>query len=478
IPVPAASPAALVPAAAAGPAAVTGKEVVSLAPRQPKKILDEDAYIESLEKIIQRDFFPDVEKLRAQKEYLEAEENGDLEKMRQIAIKFGSSLNKSSRDTPAPYVTPATFETPEVHPGGLPVGNKSKAGIKTAEEGEAEKDDKDALPSLDTFLAKHTSEDNASFEQIMEVAKEKEKVKHAWLYSAEEEYTRRQNENLALPSAEQQALENVKAGLDTWEYTARNTLMYYPTGVPDESDVFKKPREVVHRNTRFVKDPFSQAVSKSQLQQAAALNAQYKQGKVGPDGKELIPQDSPKVNGYGFVATPSPAPGVNESPFMTWGEIESTPLRLEGSERPYVDRTPGPAFKILEPGRRERLGLKMANEVAAKNRAKKQEALRKVTENLASLTPKGLSPAMSPALQRLVNRTASKYTDKALRASYTPSPAHTGTPGYKTPASGPQTPQSTPQSRTVSQTPVSQDTTSITDNLLQLPKRRKASDFF
>lgn len=30
---------------------------------------------------------------------------------------------------------------------------------------------------------------------------------------------------------------------------------------------------------------------------------------MGPDGKELIPQESPKVNGYGFVATPSPAPG-------------------------------------------------------------------------------------------------------------------------------------------------------------------------
>lgn len=43
-----------------------------------------------------------MEKLRAQKDYLEAEENGDLEKMRQIAIKFGSSLSKSSRDTPAP----------------------------------------------------------------------------------------------------------------------------------------------------------------------------------------------------------------------------------------------------------------------------------------------------------------------------------------------------------------------------------------
>ncbi|KAM8797586.1 splicing factor ESS-2 homolog [Eudromia elegans] len=469
----AASPRTLVPTGAA--AMVTA--AARAAAKRHKKILDEDAYIEGLETIIQRDFFPDVQKLRAQKEYLEAEESGDLEKMRQIAIKFGSSLGRSARDTPAPYVTPATFETPEVHPR-LPLSNKSKVGFKTGEEGEAEKDGKDELPSLDSFLAKHTSEDNASFEQIMEVAKEKEKVKHAWLYSAEEEYAQRRNSNLALPSAEQQALENVKAGLETWEYTARNTLMYYPTGVPDEDDIFKKPREVVHRNTRFVKDPFSQAVSKSQLQQAAALNAQYKQGKVGPDGKELIPQESPKVNGYGYVATPSPAPGVNESPLMTWGEIESTPLRLEGSETPYVERTPGPAFKILEPGRRERLGLKMANEVAAKNRAKKQEALRKVTENLASLTPKGLSPAMSPALQRLVNRAASKYTDKALRASYTPSPAHTGTPGYKTPAGGPRTPTGTPLPRTVSQTPVSQDTTSITDNLLQLPKRRKASDFF
>ncbi|KAH0625582.1 hypothetical protein JD844_015161 [Phrynosoma platyrhinos] len=410
--------------------------------------------VESLEKIIQRDFFPDVEKLRAQKDYLEAEESGDLEKMRQIAIKFGSSLGRSSKDTPAPYVTPATFETPEVHPGDPTVLNKPKVPVKTREEGEAgEEENKDTLPSLDTFLAKHTSEDNASFEQIMEVAEEKEKARHSWLYEAEEEFAQRHQEQLALPSTEKQlALTSGKAGVETWEYKAKNSLMYYPPGVPDEEEVFKKPREVVHRNTRFLKDPFSQAVSKSQLQQAAALNAQYKQGKVGPDGKELIPQESPKVNGYGFVATPSPAPGVNDSPLMTWGEIESTPLRLEGSDTPYVDRTPGPAFKVFD-----------------SSHVKPAPVL---------LTPKGLSPAMSPALQRLVNRTASKFTDKALRASYTPSPAHLGTPGYKTPAGGPQTPTVTPTARTLSQTPVTQDPASITDNLLQLPKRRKASDFF
>lgn len=43
---------------------------------------------------------------------------------------------------------------------------------------------------------------------------------------------------------------------------------------------------------------------------------QYKQGKVGPDGKELIPQESPKVNGYGFVSTPSPAPGKRDLLFF------------------------------------------------------------------------------------------------------------------------------------------------------------------
>ncbi|XP_030624753.1 splicing factor ESS-2 homolog [Chanos chanos] len=443
-----------------------------------RKILDEEEYIESLEKIIQRDFFPDVTKLQAQREYLEAEENGDLERMREIAIKYGSTVTRSTPRASVPYVTPASFETPEGRPAS-PSSTVSgfRAGIKTSEDGAKDSETKEEkeLPSLDRFLAKNTSEDNASFEQIMDLAKDKEKLKHAWLYEAEEEFKQRHEENLALPSSEKQALECVKAGVETWEYKAKNALMYYPEGVKDDT-VFKKPQEVAHRNTRFCGDPFSKALNKSQIQQAAALNAQFKQGKVGPDGKELIPNESPKVNGYGFEAAPSPAPGVAESPLMTWGEIESTPFRLDGSETPYVERSHGPSFKIPEPGRRERLGLKMANEAAAKNRAKKQEALRKVTENLASLTPKGLSPALSPALQRLVNRSSSKYTDKALRASYTPSPSHRNM-GSKTPLGGPDTPMGAPTPGKA-RTPASQDPASITDDLLQLPKRRKASDYF
>lgn len=164
----------------------------------------------------------------------------------------------------------------------------------------------------------------------------------------------RQKDSLALPSAEHQAVESGQAGVETWKYKAKNSLMYYPEGerragpagwtglqgvflsgpsgvqilraaggggvggvgsvggvstgvraqavlggdqlislgpapltpwallpppgVPDEEQLFKKPRQVVHKNTRFLRDPFSQALSRSQLQQAAALNAQVRAG--------------------------------------------------------------------------------------------------------------------------------------------------------------------------------------------------------
>lgn len=70
------------------------------------------------------------------------------------------------------------------------------------------------------------------------------------------------------------------------------------------------------------------------------------------------------VCSYGSIATPSLAPDA--SPFMTWGEIESTPLRLDAYDEPLLagmmmgDATPGPSFELQKASRKEVVGRKLA----------------------------------------------------------------------------------------------------------------------
>jgi len=79
---------------------------------------------------------------------------------------------------------------------------------------------------------------------------------------------------------------------------------------PEERiDKANNAREIVHRNTRFDVGPFSADKSKQSLSGAASAQARMLPGRIGPDGKEILPAQSPRVGGYGFVATPSPAPG-------------------------------------------------------------------------------------------------------------------------------------------------------------------------
>lgn len=148
---------------------------------------------------------------------------------------------------------------------------------------------------------------------------------------------------------EQAAITDGQAGVDTWKYTTRNALMYIPDGEDYSAAELvdlkkKKPRKIIHENTRFHMNPWNAQKNKEVLKQAASDKALMHSGKIGHDGKEVDTGMTPKVNGYGFVATPSPAPGVDESPLMTWGEIEGTPFQL-GNETPLVP-SDAPAFKV------------------------------------------------------------------------------------------------------------------------------------
>lgn len=238
--------------------------------------------------------------------------------------------------------------------------------------------------------------------------------------------------------------------VDTWTYTSKNTLMYVPDGVKltdeEERERSRKARVINHSNTRFTE---SAALTVSTTPAATLSDDVFKKPimplitavpKVGIDGKELK-KSTPNIRGYGFVdASPSPMPGAmvgDESPMMTWGEIESTPFRLDPSASPLISSSSAslPEFKIAELSDRERLALDLEEKANAARRKKKQEALAQVQKSLApSPSPRstpspfvpGRTPTqsvtekivgMSPAAQRLLSKNIKATNSPTIRSS-------------------------------------------------------------
>ena len=71
---------------------------------------------------------------------------------------------------------------------------------------------------------------------------------------------------------------------------------------------------------------------------------------------------------------------VTDSPLMTWGEVESTPYRLEGCDTP-LPITPSsaglPAFSIQTVPKRDRIAHELAEKNSKFYRDKKGKAIHK-----------------------------------------------------------------------------------------------------
>ncbi|XP_055704818.1 splicing factor ESS-2 homolog [Phlebotomus papatasi] len=456
-------------------------------PKVPKekivkaKILTEDKYVEELGKIIQRDFFPDLEKLKAQNQYLDAVEKNDMVKLRELYEKYsGRRPNQTGSESPA------TFETPVNRPDATPVTSSRKSTVSMSESVQESREEDQKISekhSLDTFLDTYTSEDNQSFQEIIEKADQKLRQKFEVLYKQEKVQALEMAKRLALPPIEEQfeANEGVKK-VDMWTYRNKNFIMYVPDGVElskeEQIEIAQKKQEIVHGNTRLIENPFNEQQSRETISQMAKNQQHVLEGKVDVDGNVLNTEATPQIRGFSFVRTPSPCPGVSESPLMTWGEIEGTPFRLDGGDTP-LHLTSTPAFRIAETPRREAIALELAERAGERLRGQKARAMEAARRNIAS-------PYARSALERLATMSPAAKRLASSRFGLTPSPTRKNptTPriARQKATPSPLIRKKTPRiSATVAQTAKSPEKQILTDDLLNIPtqvKRNKAADFF
>lgn len=216
--------------------------------------------------------------------------------------------------------------------------------------------------------------------------------------------------------------DDVIKSLDSWKYTSKNTLMYIPEGAPltleEELIQAKSSRVINHSNTRFTPEVLNKIGTVVQMPSSnTKINPMANPlAKLNVDGKEAGPKETPKVRGYSLVdPCPSPMPGKlagDESPMMVWGEVESTPMRLDSIQTPFTPRlSDGPEFKIPDIPEREKIALQLEEKISAEKRKKKMEALKQVQRSIASPSRNILSSPrasdrinnMSPAAQRLLS---------------------------------------------------------------------------
>lgn len=365
--------------------------------RKIKKIvLDEDSFVSQLDKIVERDYFPDLKKLKT---------NPQL-------------FNQLPETTPADQ-TPATLDKQP---------NQNKI---------------DENASLGQFLSKYTSEDNASFSEIIQATNKRHQEKYPWFYLDEEEIRLQIEDSLKLPAIDEPQSKQT-GNVITWPYRNKNSMMFNPDGRPisvqDQiEESAKNKQQIVIENTRFRKRPRRRLAYKMDTNQTEGSTTT--EGSESTAGGRSFVQSKYDANGelvnlerkeYKLVeSTPLIEPSDMASPLMTWGEVESTPLLIDSEE--FEQAPSSGRFKIPAMSAREQVALKLSDSLSkSKKQQSNSQSSRKWNSSPFCNSPRTprldqMSPAVQQFAQSRLNlRLNIKNDYKNISSSFlhnkTPSP--------------------------------------------------------
>lgn len=450
--------------------------------KRPATVLDEDVYTDALSHIIARDYFPGLLETRAKEEYLDALESKDKAWISSAKAKLADVMRTPTPGSNArrkvdsesvvgtPRHTPfAPEETPRGWGGDTPMSVAS--GSMAADERRAPDIPDVSNMGLMAFQAKYTSEDNESFNNVVDKQNAKKREKYAWLWNNNKVPSARQiahhqretkritarGENpgsslIKYGDSEQPALKTDldarPAMPDTWKSKPDNTLMFLPSSVEDTHETRQQkaeaasragPKRTLYQNTRFIDaDAAAAADAASSIPPSPSISAIQDAiaGRPRLNDSEAASayagSETPRVNGYAFVDEDEPEP----EPASSSSEAD---WRLLGSS----DATPNP-FQIRETRKREALHHRMVDKVSRNKRAEKAARVTKTpvtaTPRFASsprldfglrsaqATPRGGQGKMlTPAAQKLLSQVGGSTPRAAesgsgLRNSWTPTP--------------------------------------------------------
>lgn len=417
--------------------------------KRPTEVLDEDDYTDQLSNIIARDYYPGLVEGKAQEEYLAAVESRNSAWIQEAAGRLGNSAisehtdktygkttdsripvigsNYRAHDTP---VDASVGETPFNTNDAPPQENILSASSKIPKN-----------ISLSGFQATYTSEDNASFNDILDKQNLKRKRDHSYLWTTDQripsERLIQQRRSQALVLKQKQDYED-KNGRDlvpistgatsdrparpsSWKGTdPTNNLMFLPASSYDESgnrtiqqlkeEMSKAgPKTIVHENTRFPRaGPRYNVESEDDR---SSIHTSFIARRNMRAGTDIITEDglggeTPRVNGYAYVdeeEEPPPAGVTRQEPSYR---------DLLAGQAPDVNKT----FRIQEMQQREDLHRRLVASDMERHRQKERDRTPVVSKNEMG----GMTPAGHRLAGMLGGNATSKIKVKEERLDWTP----------------------------------------------------------
>lgn len=311
--------------------------------KRPTKVLDEDVYTDTLSHIIARDFFPGLLETEAQQGYLTALDSNNTDWIREAGRKLHQAMTPgpggrgrrgtSMAATPRNLSDQTTSATPRGWGGDTPRrAAPSETPMSNTGDDQPKRLEVDPSLSLGAFQTKYTSEDNESFNALLDRQNIKRAEKYAFLHNANKiptarqlEYRKQQqiasSDSTALSIRPSQNLADRPAQVEGFKSKqgAKNSLMFGPDSIEDtHTTVFQAaadaslaaPKAVNYASTRLsapvAANPESSippSPSMSAIDAAIAGRPRASETDVGYSGSE-----TPRVAGYTFVdAEPTPS---------------------------------------------------------------------------------------------------------------------------------------------------------------------------